>query len=161
MGFAVRSLHVNINRLLGSKLGTSNMRMTGSTITLAFGLLLSGCEGTLSDLSGTAPNAYPGYYTEPGYVTPYAYQPGYDPYPYPPQWEDHDHWHEHEWRQRRENGFENERYGQRRQSPQPSPPVAAQQPHSSAPPARSPSIAPPQTDQNRRLLDQLGFRPSR
>lgn len=148
------------------------MRMPGSAIALAVGFMLSGCEGALNDLPGNNQDSYaaPGYYTAPGYVIPYAYQPDYaEPYPYASGWQDHDHWREHEWRERREHAFENEDRprGQRYQGAQPSPSMAGQ-PRGSVPaapppasPLRSPSAATPQVDQNKRLLDQLGFRPSR
>lgn len=157
--------------------------VTGSAATLAMGLMLSGCEGTLSDLSVptqdvySAPGDYgmpmysaPGSYVEFGYATPYAYQPGYaSPYAYPHRWGEHDRWREHEWRERQEHAFESDGrgYGQHHHGV-PSPPAMAAQPRSFAPvappaalPVRPPSVATPQADQNRRLLDQLGFRPSR
>lgn len=158
------------------------MRVAGSAATLV-GLMLSGCEGTLSDLSVpdqdvySAPSDYgmpmystPGSYAEVGYVTPYAYQPGYvSPYAYPRRWREHDRWREYEWREHREHAFERKGrvYGQHHQGVQ-SPPTMAAQSRSfvpAAPPAalpvRPPSVATPQADQNRRLLDQLGFRSSR
>jgi hypothetical protein len=98
-----------------------------------------------------------------GYVIPYAYQ-----YTYQPSWGGRDGWREREWRERRERAFRNEGqpYSQQRQNVRIVPQIAAQ-PRSLAPvvppqqSATQPSAAGPQADQNRKLIDQLGFRPSR
>jgi len=158
------------------------MRVTGSAI-LAAGLMLSGCEGAMSGLSSTnqdvysAPGYYgtptyaaPGYYNGPGYAAPYPYQPGYaSPYTYAPGWRDRDAWREHEQRERRDHAYENDgrSNGHAYQGARPTPPISAQ-PHGFAPaasppaaPVRPPPAPPPSAHQNQRLLDQLGFQPSR
>jgi len=157
----------------------------GSVAVLGVGLVLSGCSGPLDSLSasssqnvysapgyyGTPVDAAQGYYPQPYYAAPYSYQPGYAaPYPYQPSWSGQDGWREHESHERRERAFQNEgrqSYDQQRQDHGNNPHIGAQ-PRSVAPIAPSPQVAaqpPPsarsQVDQNRKLIDQLGFRPSR
>jgi hypothetical protein len=115
------------------------------TAILVSALLLSACEGPVAGYSGYA--GAPGYYPAPGYgyAAPYAYDPGYvRPYSYGPSWREREGWRE---RQDRGGGF-NQHHEQARNAP-PRP-----QPQPSRPPASS------QTEHNRQLLDQLGFRPS-
>lgn len=155
------------------------------TIVLATGLVLSGCAGTLDGLSAssgqdvystpgyysTSANSVQGYYAQPGYAAPYAYSSDYiTPYVYGPGWGGHERWHEHEWRERRDHAFQNEGrqpLGQQHQDTRQVPQMAVQ-PRSLAPTVPPPQMAPrpqpaagPQVDQNRKLLDKLGFRPSR
>jgi hypothetical protein len=134
------------------------MRPLTTATTLAIGLILSGC--TAYSLDGA-----PDYYGRPAYVAPYAYQPAYiPPYAYGPGWEEgRDRWHDREWREHEERSYQNrgrpplnQQSHDSRQPPQmaiqrPPPHMASQPP----PPARPPA------DQNRQLLDQLGFKPSR
>ena len=151
------------------------------TVVLATGLALSGCAGTLDGLSpssgqdaystqgyyGTSAYSAQGYYAQPGYAAPYAYPPGYvTPYAYGPGWGGgRERWHEHEWRERRDDhAFP---LGQQRQDTRQVPQMAVQ-PRSLTPTVPPPQMAPrpppaagPQADQNRKLLDQLGFRPTR
>jgi hypothetical protein len=149
---------------------------------LAMGLTLSACDGTLAGLSSTSAQevyASPGYYgspsaygpyAEPGYVAPYTYQPGYGgSYGYGPGWGGGwGGWREHEGRERRERAFHNDDrpFSQPPQGPGNVPHMAAQPRNlaPAAPPpmaAQPPPAATPQVQQNRKLLDQLGFRPSR
>ncbi len=140
------------------------------TVVIATGLALAGCAGTLDDLSassgqdvyvtpgyyGTAAYSVQGYYAQPGYIAPYAYQPGYiAPYAYGPGWGGgRERWHDHEWHERRDHAFQNEgrqSFGPQRQDTRQVPQIAP----------RPPPAAGSEVDQNRKLLDQLGFRPSR
>jgi hypothetical protein len=157
------------------------MRPLTMATMLAIGLTLSGCAGMLEG-PGTFPDqevtvgsyntlAYPAYgasdyYARPAYVAPYAYQPAYiTPYAYAPVWgEGRDRWRDREWREHQERSFQNEGRlplsQQRHDSPQ-APQMAIQR---RPPPQMAPQPSPaprPQADQNRKLLDQLGFRPSR
>lgn len=153
------------------------------TVVLATGLALAGCTGTLDGLSassgqdvystagyyGTAAYPVQGYYAQPDYAAPYPYPPSYvTPYAYGPGWgEGRERWREHEWREPREHTFQDEgRQPLQRQDTRHVPQMAAQ-PRGLSPTAPPPQMAPrppaagPQVDQNRKLLDQLGFRPSR
>lgn len=150
---------------------------------LAMGLTLMACDGTLDGLSfSTSEDVYasPGYYGQPpyvqehyaapGYIAPYPYSPGFGgPYVAEPGWGGRNGWREHEWREGREGGFSHEdrrSFSQPRQDPGNGSRVAVQ-PQSTAPAApppiasQPPPAVRPQEDQNRKLLDQLGFRPSR
>jgi hypothetical protein len=157
---------------------------------LAIGLTLCGCDGTLDSLSGSSyHNGYvtdsyygapiysaQGYYPQPYYGAPYGYQPGYIPsYPYQPGWGRGNgwrerEWQEREWQERRGQAFRNEghsRYIQPNQGAGNIPHMAVQPPSlgRAAPPQQLAPQPPPaatsQADQNRKLIDQLGFRPSR
>jgi hypothetical protein len=155
------------------------MRRLGSAAVLVIALMLSGCEGldsfaapsnsyTTSSYYGTPMYAAQGYYAQPYYAAPYGYQPGYMPpyaYGFPnaygSPWGGRPSWREREWN--RDQAFQNEgRQHFNRPSQVPNvPPVAA--PPRSLPSAVSsqPPAAGAQATENRRLLDQLGFRPSR
>jgi hypothetical protein len=150
-----------------------------SAAVLALGFALPACDGTLDGFSSSSgQNAYssPGYYGSspydrgpyagPGYILPPP-QPGY--YGYEPGWGERGGRREHEWRGRREGAFGNEGhepFNQRRQNPGNVPHMAAQ-PGSFAPaagspgPHQAPPAARPQADQNRKLINGLGFRPDR
>lgn len=138
---------------------------------VAAGLTLCGCDGTLDSLSASSTqNAYPaasyygapvystpGYYSEPYHGAPYGYQPGYA---YRSPSGGGNDWRERDRHERTEQAFRNEGH----QSPvQPSPggrvsSMGGQPQHLAAQPAPA---ATSQTDQNKKLIDQLGFRPSR
>jgi len=146
------------------------------------GPTLSACDGTPGGLSSTSgqevhaslghdgPPLYSAYgpHAGPGYVAPYAYQPGYGgSCGYEPGWGGRrDGWREHEGRGRGERASKMTAALQSatsgpRQRPNGRPaaepaPIAPLRMASPPPPA-----ARPQVDQNRKLLDQLGFRPSR
>ncbi len=156
-----------------------------AAVVLATGLALSGCAGTLDSLSASSGQdvystpgyygtpAYPvqGYYAQPGYAAP-SYPPGYvTPYVIGPgSGEGRERWREHEWREHKEHTFQDEGrqpFGLQRQDARQVPQMAAQ-PRSMGPTVPPPQMAPrpppaagPQVDQNRQLLNQLGFRPSR
>ncbi len=161
------------------------MALSKMVAIFATGLTLSGCAGTLDGLSASSGQdtyATPGYYgtpaypapdgyAQPGYAAP-SYQPGYvTPYVYEGGSErGGDSWREHEWRERQQHAFQNEGrepLGQQRQDVRHVPQMTAQ-PRSMVPTAPSPRMVPqpppaarPPADQNKKLLDQLGFRPSR
>ena len=156
------------------------------TLLLAAGLTLSGCAGALEGVSepsgqsvATAPGYYgtpvypaQGYEPPPGYVTSYPYQPAYvAPYGYGAAGREsrEREWREREWREHRERdaayqresrpAFEQQRRDDRRPPPMASQPQGMGQPRG-APPAPPPAAS-SQVDQNKRMIDQLGFRPSR
>jgi len=112
-------------------------------IILVSTLMLSACEGPASGYPGYS--GAPGYYTAPGYgyAAPYAYEP-VRPYSYGPSWSERERWREHQ-----ERGGAVHQHDEHARNP-PSMP----QPQPARPPASS------QTEHNRRLLEQLGFRPS-
>jgi hypothetical protein len=155
------------------------MNALRSTAILAMGLTLSACDGswngpvllpsqgvyTASDYYGyAAPGAYAG-----GSIAPYPYQLPYGP-PYGSNWNRREDWRSGGWRERRERAVQqdgHQRGSQPHQNLQVIPQITAQ-PRSFAPPAPPPPsaqpsarAASPSADQNRQLLDQLGFRPSR
>ena len=146
---------------------------------LATGLMLSGCDGMPGGMSAASgQNAYgaPDYYGAPAYPGPDYYgQPGYGSSSYQrvyvaPYGRDrgfeggHDRdWREHNGRALRNEG--REPMGQQRQDVRQTPQMAPPS-HSFSPPAprmdvRPPPAASPQVEQNKRLIDQLGFRPTR
>jgi len=146
---------------------------------LALGLTLSGCAGmlegpaafpdqevTVGSYSTSAyPAGAPGYYARPVYVAPYAYQPTYvTPYAYAPGWgEGRDRWRDRDWREHQERSFQNEgrpRLSQQGHESRQASQMAIQRPAPQVAPQPS-AAARPQADQNRKLLDQLGFRSSR
>ena len=144
------------------------------------GLMLSGCADILDSPAsspgqgvyansgnyGVAAYPTPGYYAQPGYVAPYPYpyQPTYvTPYGYNPGWGgDRDHWRDHDWRDHAEHAYQNDHWQAQaasRPEGRQAPPVAAP-PHNVAPSAPPPAPQ-SQAAHNQKLLDQLGFRPSR
>ena len=155
------------------------MHALRSAAVLAMGLTLSACDGswnspallpnqdvyTASDDYGyAAPGAYAG-----GYVAPYPYQLPYGP-PYGSNWNRREDWRSGGWRERRERAVQEGGHqpdSQHHQDLHAVPQITAQ-PRSFAPPLLPPPSAQPSAraasppaDQNRKLLDQLGFRPSR
>jgi hypothetical protein len=139
---------------------------------LAGGLGLSGCDVGGSTYSEQESYGAPGYYGAPayaplgyggpsGYAVPHGYQPGYvAPYAYGPGFRG-DGGHEH-----REHEFHHDGSRPINQQPQgvrqgPPPGVQPHAPVPAAPTAaRPPPAASPQADHNRKLVDQLGFKPS-
>ena len=145
------------------------MRPLGSAVFLAIGLALSGCAGTLDGFSTSssemiypatsyygAPIEAQGYYPEPTYGAPYGYSSPYGR---------REGWQEHEWQEHRGQGFRNEgrpAYIQQGQGGgNIARPVAQPRGFPAAPAPQAPPPARPQADTNRKLIDQLGFRPSR
>jgi hypothetical protein len=149
---------------------------------LAGGLVLSGCDVGGSTYSEQESYGAPGYYGTPGYApsgyggpsgyaAPYGYQPGYvAPYAYGPGFRG-DGGHEH-----RDHEFHHDggrpinqqpqggrQEGGRQEGGRQGPPPGVQ-PHAPVPAApmaaRPPPAAAPQADHNRKLIDQLGFKPS-
>ena len=155
------------------------MRPVGLAAVLAMGLAVSGCGATLDGFSASSSETlYPttsyygapiytqGYYAEPAYGAPYGYQPGgITSYGYLPQYGRQEGWREREYRGQ---GFRNEgrpAYVQQGQGGGNLPPAAQPRGFPAGPPPQMapqpPPAASPQADTNRRLVDQLGFRPSR
>jgi hypothetical protein len=143
----------------------SKSKMAGLLVT---GLALSGCAETFDGFATSpgqevyaAPGYYgppgyyaPGYYNAPGpvYVAPYGYQRGWGGGR--EDWRDHD---------RHDHGNPNFQSGSQQFHHDGRPPPMAGQPRMSPvapPPAAAPPPARAQADQNRKLIDQLGFRPS-
>jgi hypothetical protein len=130
-----------------------HMQHSGCAAIVIVGMAVSGCTG-LTDYpaSGGGYGGYyatsPGYYGEPYYARPYS--PGYIP-PYSGSWGGRPGWYDHH----RDNVYRGDG------PPHAGPPVAVAPPRPAPPPAAPPPVAPPQAAQNRALLDQLGFRPSR
>jgi hypothetical protein len=136
---------------------------------IALGLMASGCAGFAGDGYGTSDYSAgsPGYYQyqQPYYAAPYPHYAA----PYPPGYYYNQGaygggWRDHEWRGQRADGFRGGGY----QHAEPHPGSAAHMPSqpmhlapAAPPPAAPPPAAPPQAAQNKALLDQLGFRPSR
>lgn len=155
------------------------MNALRSAAVLAMGLTLSACDGswngpallpsqgvyTASDYYGyAAPGAYAG-----GYIAPYPYQPSYGP-SYAPSWDSREDWRDRRWHERRERAVQQDGHqpdSEHHQNLRAVPRMTAQ-PQNFAPPAPPPPSAQPSAPaarptagQNRKLLDQLGFRPSR
>jgi hypothetical protein len=110
---------------------------------MGLGLVLVGCD-TYQGGSGAyygGPMYSRGFYTAPGYPVPYGYQPGWRGGEAPRG----QNWRERQWRS-------NQPEVQR-----PAPAPAAPSARAPAPPSATNS----QASENRRLLDQLGFQPSR
>ena len=160
------------------------MRPLGSAAVLVIGLAFSGCGATLDGFStSSSETLYPatsyygapvytqGYYAEPTYGAPYGYQPNAIPsYGYPPHYcrRDGGGWRERQWQEHREQGFQHEgrpTYLQQGQGGGNIPPAAQPRSFPAGPPPQMAPQPPPatrsQADQNKRLVDQLGFRPSR
>jgi len=148
------------------------MRRVGCAALVVVAVAVSGCTG-LTDYPAASGGDY--YYGSPGvaseyYGAPYyaaPYPPGYvRPYPYGGPWGGAwGGWNRHEWQEHRGNAF---RDGGHPPFGQPHPDSAARMPpHPMNPvptaprPVSPPPAASPQAAQNKALLDQLGFRPSR
>jgi hypothetical protein len=147
------------------------MRRTGCAVLVVVAVAVSGCTG-LTDYSAVSggdyyagsPGIAPEYYGTPYYVAPYP--PGYvRPYPYQGPWRGRPGWEEHEWREHRGNAFRDgghPPFGQSHPGAAAGMPPHPMNPVPTAPrPMSPPPAAPPQAAQNKALLDQLGFRPSR
>ena len=147
------------------------MRCIAWTAMSVLGIAVSGCTDLTGDsYSSQGVYSSSGYYGgpagyAPGYYTaPYPYQPGYVvPYGNPGFQGGRDYWQERDWRERRGNEFRNEGREQFREHHQNRESQMNAQPRSPAPRQmpQPPAAAPAQVEQNKRAIDQLGFRPSR